>query len=381
MLLAVVAMSGCVGFGRTPRRAERAALRASPQFEGRTFHNPEPMFVDFWGALGGSSRGVVSTPEAPLPVVSRTADSFGQPPPSGLRVTWLGHSSILVEIGGKRVLTDPHFGPRSSPFRGVGPKRWYPSPLPLEDVPAIDAVLISHDHYDHLDHTTIRLIAGWQTRFIVPLGVGGHLQRWGVPEERIVEVDWWDEVEIDALRIACVPARHASGRRLVTRDRTLWAGYALLTDEHRVYFSGDTGLFPGLETIGERYGPFDLTMIEVGAYDEAWPDWHLGPEQAVLAHLMVRGRALLPVHWGLFKLAPHAWTEPIERVLVKSSDLGVPVATPRPGESLELASVSETKRWWPDVPWQRASEHPIRATKNGDEDERMVVDVPAVPDL
>ncbi len=171
-----------------------------------------------------------------------------------------------------------------------------------------------------------------------------------------------------------MPARHASGRRLTTRDRTLWAGYALLGKEHRVYFSGDTGLFPAMETIGTRYGPFDLTMIEVGQYSRVWPDWHLGPEQAVLAHLIVRGETLLPVHWGLFRLAPHGWTEPIERVHVKADEVGVVVTTPRPGQSIETDTLTPTSQWWPDVRWQTEDEHRVNATVSGDKDERRDTD-------
>ena len=373
-LVLALLLSGCAGFGRAPGRAQRAAFENSAQFRGRKFRNPEPMHIDTWGALTGRDRSAPSEPEQPLPVVSVPPARFDTTPSEGLRVTWLGHSSILLEIDGHTVLTDPHFGPRSSPFRRVGPKRWYAPPLALDDVPLPDAVLISHDHYDHLDHTTLQRIADWDTRFIVPLGVGRHLVRWGVPIERITEVDWWDEVDLDGLRIACVPARHASGRRVVTRDRTLWAGYALVGDQHRAYFSGDTGLFPALETIGERYGPFDLTMIEVGQYNDAWPDWHLGPEQAVLAHLMVRGRTLLPIHWGLFRLAPHGWTEPIERVHVKAAEVGVAVTTPRPGESLQPSGFADTAQWWPEARWRTAAEQPIQATKAGDEDDRMDLD-------
>ncbi|MGH1342333.1 MAG: MBL fold metallo-hydrolase [Nannocystales bacterium] len=363
--------TGCAGFGRVPRRAERIELRRSPLYERRKFKNPQPLYIDFWGALRGGSRKTQSEPETPIPVVARSRESFATPPASGLRATWLGHSSVLLEIDGRTILTDPHWGPRSSPFARVGPKRWYAPPLPLDEVPPLDAVVLSHDHYDHLDHTTIRRMADWDTRFIVPLGVGTHLRRWGVPATRITELDWWEEADVRGLRVACVPARHASGRRLATRDRTLWAGYALVGDQHRVYFSGDTGLFPALETIGDRYGPFDLTMIEVGQYDDSWPDWHLGPEQAVLAHLMVRGKALLPVHWGLFRLAPHAWTAPVERVHAKAEAVGVTVATPRPGESIELSTLAETTRWWPDIEWKDESEHPVRATERGEPDERM----------
>jgi len=284
-------------------------------------------------------------------------------PSSGLRITWLGHSTLLLELDGHRILTDPVWGERTSPLTWIGPSRWYAPPLPLDQLPPVDAVLISHDHYDHLDYPTITKLADADTKFLAPLGVAEHLVYWGVPDSRIVELDWWDETTIGGLRIVCTPARHASGRTPFDQNETLWASYALVGPTHRVWFSGDTGLFPGLSVIGERLGPFDLTMIEAGAYGAAWPDWHLGPEQAVRAHEMVRGRVLLPVHWGLFDLAYHGWTEPIERVLLAADAAHVEVITPRPGQSIEPSAPPPRERWWPDVPWLTAAENPIVATK------------------
>ncbi|MEM9196032.1 MAG: MBL fold metallo-hydrolase, partial [Myxococcota bacterium] len=220
----------------------------------------------------------------------------------------------------------------------------------------------SHDHYDHLDHETIVAIREWDTTFIAPLGVGAHLEYWGVPSDHIVELDWWDRRSFGGVELVATPARHASGRHLFDQFRTLWAGYALVGAERRVFFSGDTGLFPGMEEIGERLGPFDITMLEVGAYGQAWPDWHLGPEQAVRAHQMLRGELLLPVHWGLFNLAYHAWTEPIERVLVEARQQDVRVASPRPGVSIEPGDAT-IDRWWPEVPWRTAEEYPIVASQ------------------
>jgi L-ascorbate metabolism protein UlaG (beta-lactamase superfamily) len=225
-------------------------------------------------------------------------------------------------------------------------------------------VAISHDHYDHLDEGTLRRMKDWDTRFVVPLGVGARLARWGVPEARITELDWWESERVGDLEVVLVPARHASGRGLRDKDRTLWGGFAFLGPRHRVYFSGDTGMFPGLADIGERLGPFDLTMIEAGAYNPAWPDWHLGPEQAVAAHRMVRGRVLLPIHWGLFNLAAHGWTEPVERVLAAAGQVGATVAVPRPGEGFETEAPPH-QRWWPDLPWKAGAEVPIRATLDG----------------
>jgi L-ascorbate metabolism protein UlaG (beta-lactamase superfamily) len=223
----------------------------------------------------------------------------------------------------------------------------------------VDAVLISHDHYDHLDYPTLTLIKDWAATFIVPLGVGAHLESWGVADGKIVELDWWEAFALGDLQVVATPARHSSGRNPLFRDRTLWAGFALIGPKHRIFFSGDTGMFPGMEEIGARFGPFDLTMIEVGTYAQSWADWHLGPEQAVDAHLILGGSALLPIHWGLFNLSTHAWTEPMERVLVAAEDRGVTVLGPRPGESVEPSHPPELRRWWPDLPWRTAEAYPV----------------------
>jgi L-ascorbate metabolism protein UlaG (beta-lactamase superfamily) len=223
--------------------------------------------------------------------------------------------------------------------------------------------LISHDHYDHLDYPTITAIKDWDTVFIVPLGVGAHLQYWGVRADRIREIDWWDRVTVGELQIVMTPARHASGRQVYDQNATLWAGYALLGASHRVYFSGDTGLFSQLERIGRELGPFDLTMIEAGAYDQSWPDWHIGPEQAVLAHRIVRGETFFAVHWGLFDLANHGWTEPIERTLAAAEAADVTVVVPRPGQCFEPDVGLPIERWWPELPWRTATAYPLASTK------------------
>ncbi len=330
--------------------------------EEEAFENPLPLYNDVRAMFTAIVEGGEETaPSAPVPVVRPEPRVLGTPPTTGMRITWLGHSTVLIEVDGKRFLTDPVWGPRASPFSFVGPERWYPPLIELEELPHIDAVLISHDHYDHLDHPTIERIKGWDSTFVVPLGVGAHLEYWGVPSGQIVEMDWWNEVNFDLVKIVCTPARHASGRTLLDRNRTLWAGYAVVGPKHRVYFSGDTGMFPEFTEIGAKYGPFDVTMVEVGAYNRAWPDWHSGPEQAVQAHQMLRGHTFIPIHWGLFNLAFHNWTEPVERTQAAAEKAGVRVLTPMPGESLE-PSVSQTTRWWPSVPWRNATEDPVRST-------------------
>jgi len=360
---AVLAALAWEGMGAAPRGERLAAMQASPQWDGRRFENPQPMHNDMIGAmLEGFSASDEAVPDGPVPTRSVDPARFDTPPASDLRVTWLGHSIVLIEIEGVTLLTDPVWGPRTAPISWLGPKRWTPPLIALDDLPPVDAVLISHDHYDHLDHVTIKQIADWDTTFIVPLGVGAHLESWGVPAERIRDVDWWDEVEFGDVTVTAVPSRHASGRHLLDQMRTLWCGYAIRGAERSALFSGDTGLFPGLTEVGERLGPFDVTMFEVGAYARSWPDWHLGPEQALRAHEMVGGDVFLPIHWGLFDLSFHSWTEPIERVLVEAERLDIPVATPMPGESFEPATVAPPTRWWPETDWRTVDEYPIEAS-------------------
>ena len=347
-------------------RLER--MRESPQWGDGAFENPLPQ-VDGGPAevLGKELRpsAAVQVPTGPLPVVARTAADFAAPPVSGLRVTWLGHSTLLIEMDGARVLVDPVWGDRASPWSSVGPLRFHGPPLALADLPPLDAVLISHDHYDHLDLPTVRALKDRPLRWLVPLGVGAHLEAWGVPAAQITELDWWGSAPIGPLTATATPARHFSGRWIDRFRSTLWVGWALQGPTHRVFYSGDTALFPELEEIGARLGPFDLTMMDAGAYDSTWTDVHLGPEQAVAAHRMVRGRVLLPVHWGLFDLANHGWTEPMERVLAAADRFGVDARAPRPGESVELGAAPGADPWWPALPARAVEDDPVWSTGVG----------------
>lgn len=340
-------------------------MQRSPQWQNGKFRNPQPLWNDYLGALLSVLKPTPHKAPRPgdLPVVNVSRATLETPSPSGLRATWLGHSTVYLEMDGLRILTDPVWGHRASPLTWAGPARWYAPPIPLADLPRPHVVVISHDHYDHLDRRTIQAMRDWDVRFVVPLGVGARLIRWGIPGSRITALDWWESTALRGLEITCTPARHASGRTLFDKDKTLWGGYAFRNARHRVYFSGDTGMFPGLADIGHRLGPFDLTLIETGAYGAAWPDWHLGPEQAVKAHEMVQGRVMMPIHWGLFDLAAHGWTEPVERVLAAGA--GIPIAVPRPGEGFEPTGALPQVRWWPRLPWKTALESPIVATPAG----------------
>lgn len=341
----------------------RARMERSPQWQNGKFTNPlERTQASRISLLRQILFGNPNPtrPKERIPVQARRRSDFDNPP--DLRTTWLGHSTMIVEIEGKRLLLDPVWGQRVSPLSFAGPERWYPSPLPFDELPDLDAVLISHDHYDHLDYPTVQKLKHRKLHWIVPLGLGGHLEGWGVPAANIVELDWWETFALSGLTITATPARHFSGRGPLDQDKTLWCGFAVNGARHRVYYSGDTALFPELKDIGQRLGPFDLTMIEVGAYDKHWTDVHLGPEQAIRAHQLVRGKILLPVHWGLFSLGFHGWTEPMERVLAAAAHNAVNVAVLKPGESIVPPHLPPMVKWWPDLPWRDGEVDPIRSS-------------------
>jgi L-ascorbate metabolism protein UlaG (beta-lactamase superfamily) len=357
-LLAWTSTGHFEAFGANPEGDRLRRMQSSPRFREGTFSNASgaselaarPGWSTAQEFLFGQQQ---RTPPGPLPMARDTAQLLSQPPQSGLRVTWLGHSTLLVEIDGTRLLLDPVWGERASPSSLVGPKRFHAPPLALEQLPEVDAIVLSHDHYDHLDMSTIRALASRKVPFYAPLGLGAHLERWGVPPERVVELDWWQEVSLPSgLRLVATPAQHFSGRSLTDRNRTLWASWTLLGLRHRVFFSGDTGLAPEFPEIGQRYGPFDLTMFEVGAYHPSWGGIHLGPQQALVAHEQVRGRRMLPVHWGTFVLAMHAWDEPAETLAQGARARGIELVTPRLGRPVEPTLGAQGENfdpWWREV--------------------------------
>ncbi len=289
--------------------------------------------------FGGHTRRQPAEYERPV-VEERSGGDFGAGRSDAVaRLTWLGHSTAVLEIAGRVVLIDPVFSLRVSPFSWIGPKRFHKTPIEVQDLPDVDVVVISHDHYDHLDMDSIIRLTEKTQVFLVPLGVGAHLEGWGVPAEKIIEMDWWEERTIDGVRYVCTPARHFSGRGLTDENMTLWASWAILDTKaggKRIYYSGDTGYHPGFAEIGERLGPFDATLMQIGAYGELWPNIHMTPEEGVRAHKDVRGKLMLPVHYGTFDLAFHAWDEPMRLLKEATARGGVEYKQPRPGEMLSI---------------------------------------------
>lgn len=331
-------------------------MEASPRFFDGLFRNTSgvgpnlkkgstlPVMREF--LFGGSRR----VPVAPLPSLSPLQD-WARPAETGLRATWLGHSTLLLEIDGVRVLTDPVWSRRVSPSKLFGPKRFQPVPVPISKLPPLDAVVISHDHYDHLDYGSIVQLIDHDVPFFTSLGVGAHLEAWGVPAERITELDWWESAELpnSDFRITAAPSQHFSGRAAADRNRTLWSSFALRGPRHAAFFSGDTGLTREYEEIARRLGPFDLVMLEVGAFHPAWGHIHLGPDKALEALELLGGGSFLPVHWGTFDLAIHDWDQPAERLIELAPSLDTHLLMPMIGAAIEpsrVEGVEGVETWW-----------------------------------
>lgn len=266
----------------------------------------------------------------------------------GPRLIWFGHSAFLLQMDGKNILIDPMFGKVCAPHPWLGSERFYEElPLTIEQLPKIDAVVISHDHYDHLDYESIEQLKSKVDAYFVPLGVGVHLEAWGIQSTKIKEMDWWQETTFQNIQFACTPAQHFSGRKLNNGQSTLWASWVIKSDSTSLYFSGDSGYGPHFKQIGETYGPFDLAMMECGQYDKLWPDIHMFPEETAQAGIDVQAHTLMPIHWGAFQLALHTWTDPIERVSKKAEALRIPLITPKIGEPIVIDELpKQYPIWW-----------------------------------
>lgn len=328
-----------------------ADYSASPQHHEGRFRNAEPDTRP--RSLGRTARlmwqvafnkPADAVPDRALPVQRLSQAELLAAPDASL---WrLSHSTVLIKLGGGFWLTDPVYAERAFPVQWLGPKRFHEMPIALDELPPLRAVILSHDHYDHLDPATLQALAAKTGRFVAPLGVGDRLIAWGVPADKVTQLDWWQETVVDGMRLVCTPARHFSGRGLNDGNRTLWASWVMAGGGARVFFSGDTGYFDGFKAIGERLGPFDVALVETGAYNLQWPDVHMQPEQSLQAHLDLRARLLVPVHNGSFDLALHGWHEPLQRITALARARGVAVATPRFGRRQGLHDAGVVDAWW-----------------------------------
>ncbi len=351
-LAVIVFYTACSAWMKHGNPAQRARWAQSPQYSDGTFRNAvEWQSLSAWQGLkllpdvlfGGQER----TPENALPRQTVDLSAFLREENNQLNVTWLGHSSLMLNVDGFRLLSDPVFAKRVSI---LGPSRYNGDvPLEIEHLPHVDAVLISHDHYDHLNKSSIEKLNEKTPLFIVALGVGARLADWGIPRTKIRELDWWQELPINGdLTIVSTPAQHFSGRGLTDRNKTLWTSWVVAGPNHRVYISGDSGYFDGFGEIGRRYGPFHMTFIECGAYNERWRHIHMFPEESVQAHLDLGGDVLHPIHWGTLSLALHPWYEPMQRLRAAADAAGLRAATPIVGQTTVYGDSIPQTRWWED---------------------------------
>jgi L-ascorbate metabolism protein UlaG (beta-lactamase superfamily) len=339
-------------FGKNPSKEDKEAYRQFENYAEGKFSNQIPTKMDMgiaaiFSLMRDSIKGNKDrNPKTPIPVLPINWNQLNRNQDS---LIWFGHSTFFLQLDGKKILLDPMFGPIPSPVTVLGSKRYSKDLLYiLDELPPIDAVLITHDHYDHLDYPSIKRLREKVGHFFVPYGVAAHLKRWGVGSEKITELNWWDEIEWKGLSIASVPAQHFSGRGPTNRDTTLWAGWVIVGRNNRLYTSGDGGYGPHFKQIGEKYGPFDITLIEGGQYDQRWSSIHMMPEESIQAHLDVKGNNMMLIHWGAFTLAYHGWTDPVERAIREAKEKEVHLITPKIGEIVLLngtVSVSDAV-WW-----------------------------------
>lgn len=347
-------LSSCSSFGQRPKSFNRSSIEASPNFDKNKgiFLNRRPNVISemkkdtfSFDLIRDWLVGVEnSVPDKKLPEVVPNIEDF-QKDSEVPKIIWFGHSSFLINFSGKMILIDPVFSNSAAPVSFMV-KRFQKAVLKLTQLPKIDYIVISHDHYDHLDMETVKFFVDKEAEFITPLGVGSHLKKWGIGESRITELDWWEKVKRSGIDFVATPSQHFSGRTGFHDNETLWASWVIKNDEHNIYFSGDSGYDVHFKEIGEKYGPFDIAFIENGQYNERWEAVHLLPEQAAQAYFDLKAKKFVPIHWGMFELALHTWFDPIVRIDKLAMSKGINLVTPRIGEVINLNEKIDTQKWW-----------------------------------
>lgn len=333
--------------GRVSREDKADYKKRADNYSERQFTYPEE-----WVINGLSEDNIVSDketyPQENIPVETPVFDD--ELDIDNLNVTWFGHSNILIQMHGMNILIDPVFRERTSPVSFVGPKRFSELPLEIDELPDIDIVVISHDHYDHLDMDSIKALNEKAERFVVPLGVENHIERWGVSSDKITNMSWWEETKINGLTIACTPSRHFSGRRIIDSDETLWASWVFKDEFYQIFESGDSGYGGHFEEIHKRYGNFDLVMVDCAQYNMDWHYVHMFPEESAMAAQTLGAKTAMPIHWGAFVLSSHPWDDPAERFTAYAVKLGITVVTPQIGETMTPENPEEYQnRWWRSI--------------------------------
>lgn len=340
-------------FGAKDKNKKTSRVLNSTNYKDGAFHNIEDTTVMTEFKLSSlkeyfNKKG--KAPHKPVPIERPGRSLFSKNTDSTTKITWFGHSTVLLEISEKRIFIDPMFGDVPAPHKKLGPKKYFSElPVAIDSIPYIDAVLISHDHYDHLDYNTIIQLKDKVGKFYVPLGVDAHLRAWGIDDAFITDLDWWDETNLDDLSIIATPARHFSGRKPGDRNSTQWCSYVIKSNTSSLYYSGDSGYGIHFKEIGDKYGPFDYTFLECGQYNEQWSQIHMMPEEVVQANTDLQGKQVIPIHWGAFTLALHTWTNPIERLIAEASQKQTIILTPKIGESIIQGNHTGYTSWWNDL--------------------------------
>jgi len=351
LLLAGVLMTSCATYPNSSDQ-DISRIENSTQFSEGKFRNENKTQVFEWNKTWAIAKDYFfnksdkSVPKEAPPIQPLSNDAFNLNNAEALNFARLGHSTLLIQMSGKYFLTDPVFSERVSPVQWLGPKRFHPVPMDVDSIKEIEAVIISHNHYDHLDEGSIKQLKDRVNNFVVPLGIGDKLIAWGVNKNKITQLDWWENIILDDVELVSTPAQHFSGRGITDTDETLWSSWVIRNQQHSLYFSGDTGYFPGFKDIGDKYGPFDYAFMECGAYNELWRDIHMMPEDSLQAFKDVKGKVMVPIHNGTFDLSTHAWFDPMEQITKLAKENNVALLLPQIGQLVNQKVTTISSVWW-----------------------------------